>query len=520
MKKSLNVLAIFTLLVSLFIVPQNIVQAESLYHISDLEDGTYELDLKALKIDSDEESAAAGFLNKKAEIIIDGDRARVKISAPNSDMMKFNYIDIEGKRADVEETDEDLIFTVELDELKEILYAETSYEVPALGLVHDGVELRFQLEGLDDIPEKEEEKEEIEDPSGEPIDYEVNVDAMNNFIEAVVVTENDEIIVRFNTASAIADFKVDLGEGLKSAQRHDINDDYVDFMFKPESINIELDAQVSVDTGGYQSDYNFLLTIGKPEDNDGNKDDSDKEDPGKDEDLNEGESNKGDETENEDTEDANDSEQNKENEENEGKPVDPEKEEVKTYSIDYVVMHETEDKESVANSFFEKPGTIIEKDGTYYLQITVTKDNWSMIKGLNIEGKTVKYIEKDGKVIVQVTLGKDIPEELLLDMHINVPGLYDTNHKARLVLDLDSMKEIDAPSSIIDENGNNPNKNPEKPTFGEGKEKDPTEKTGATNSTAKNPKTGDTSNVLLYSTLFIGAALTLFVQVTRRKLFL
>src|SRR5699024_4975417 len=59
----------------------------------------------------------------------------------------------------------------------------------------------------------------------------------------------------------------------------------------------------------------------------------------------------------------------------------------KTYDIDYTVMHEKESKPSIADPFFEKPGKMLVKDGIYYLQVTINKADWSMIKNLTIDGK-------------------------------------------------------------------------------------------------------------------------------------
>src|SRR5699024_9647565 len=44
----------------------------------------------------------------------------------------------------------------------------------------------------------------------------------------------------------------------------------------------------------------------------------------------------------------------------------------KAYEIDYIVKHETEDKASAADNFFQKPAVLLEKDGVKYIQLTVT----------------------------------------------------------------------------------------------------------------------------------------------------
>src|SRR5699024_2219959 len=151
--------------------------------------------------------------------------------------------------------------------------------------------------------------------------------------------------------------------------------------------------------------------------------------------------------------------------------------------------------------FFEKPGKMLVKDGIYYLQVTINKADWSMIKNLTIDGKELKITEVNGKVLVQVKLGKSIPKELLLDMFIEVPGLYEENHLARLVLDRDSLVETEEALSIItDETDLSAGKTPGKPKFGANDENEKEETVVASNT--NNPKTGDNTQVILYGLLF------------------
>src|SRR5699024_6380874 len=111
--------------------------------------------------------------------------------------------------------------------LQTIYDARTQYVVPSLEMEHD-VPLRIKIEGLESIPEKSdpEESDKPEKQPGESIDYDVDVGAMEGFIEDVTLTENDDVYVRFNTASAIQDFKVDLGNGLQSATKEDVGGDF------------------------------------------------------------------------------------------------------------------------------------------------------------------------------------------------------------------------------------------------------------------------------------------------------
>lgn len=195
----------------------------------------------------------------------------------------------------------------------------------------------------------------------------------------------------------------------------------------------------------------------------------------------------------------------------------------KAYEIDYVIYKEDADQVSIADDFFKKPGILLEKDGKRYLQVEVT--SWSMVDYLKYNGKNVRVISYDkasdiAKVQFEVT-GK-LTNAIPLDMKITVPGLYSQGHGARLVMFPDTMKEIDPEGHVIyddtetaDEdaehsNTGTSNKTPEKPEFDES-----TDKQGEKPS-KMNPKTGDKSQVIIFSSLLLLSLVVLVVQVRRR----
>src|SRR5699024_3869286 len=57
---------------------------------------------------------------------------------------------------------------------------------------------------------------------------------------------------------------------------------------------------------------------------------------------------------------------------------------VNAYNIAYTIKHATKDEASTADGLFAKPGTLLEKNGQYYLQVTVT--HWSMIDCIEVNG--------------------------------------------------------------------------------------------------------------------------------------
>ncbi len=191
---------------------------------------------------------------------------------------------------------------------------------------------------------------------------------------------------------------------------------------------------------------------------------------------------------------------------------------VKGYTIDYIIKHATKDEASAADKFFEKPGILLKKDGKNYLQIKV--NNWSMIGSLKVNGQSATVIQEDKKAdtaTVQFQVSEDLSKVVQLSMKVTVPGLYETTHEARLVMDAKSVVEdqsgndyvVQAPSV-----GNN-DETLKKPEFGSnGTETGKQNVAGA----QKNPQTGDKSNLVLYSVLLLASLTLLVIQYRKRQL--
>src|SRR5699024_6554412 len=130
--------------------------------------------------------------------------------------------------------------------------------------------------------------------------------------------------------------------------------------------------------------------------------------------------------------------------------------------------------------------------------------------------------------------------DMILDMHIVVPegaipGFpgYNEQHKALLVFDKDTQKELDEKDYVLagsndSDNESGPfiegsdpkpiNNKIEKPEFGDNGDSDTD---GATDDTVKpdktdNPQTGDTTNIFLYAMLLIGSFIPLAIKLRRR----
>lgn len=103
-----------------------------------------------------------------------------------------------------------------------------------------------------------------------------------------------------------------------------------------------------------------------------------------------------------------------------------------TYEIDYIVKHATEDKTSSADNFMSKPATLKVENGNKYIELQLTSS--SMIKSLTVPSGEVDVIsenkENDTRV-VGFEVDGNLSEPVKIDMHVVVPGFYDTTHSAR-----------------------------------------------------------------------------------------
>src|SRR5699024_9270060 len=115
---------------------------------------------KALNADKDEASGAAGFIDENATLTVTEDSFLFTINIPNNPMAEISGLQVEGAEP-VEKSGTK--WTYQLNEIKEILNAQTQYEVPMFNMKHD-VPFRFKLEGLTTLPTVEETPEQPEQP--------------------------------------------------------------------------------------------------------------------------------------------------------------------------------------------------------------------------------------------------------------------------------------------------------------------------------------------------------------------
>ncbi|HLR23029.1 MAG TPA: NEAT domain-containing protein [Pseudogracilibacillus sp.] len=121
---------------------------------SSYEDGTYNITANALHIDKDEPSVAADYINEAAEVIVENGEMNLQVTVPKSEEFSLYSLKKQGDAETKEEDDNNLYYSFSLteqDKENAMINVITSYEVPSMDLVHEDVEFRFQLEGLDKI---------------------------------------------------------------------------------------------------------------------------------------------------------------------------------------------------------------------------------------------------------------------------------------------------------------------------------------------------------------------------------
>ncbi len=527
MKKSFNILLAFV--IAFFAFPFAGQKASADGEVYDnIKDGTHDIKVKALKKNTNEPSTAADYMDEDATLKISNGQAELTLFIPKNDAMIFKKLELDGIIPSVEDTGDSNAYTYKLKTVVSKIPAVTTYEVPLIGLIHENVELDFELVGLDELPVVEEQPEDTEGDDGSKngnlienpdktatTNYQTDTPMIERYFDnPVTILYKDGkkyIQMNGNSAQFITSLTIN-GEEVTWGEISEDNTYTVQFELTG-NLSDQLDFGMVIDTGNFGPgimEHEVKLWFDEV---------------------------------GADIEEPEDPKPTPEPEPQEPKPTpepEPEPEDPdivlspdKAYEIDYVIKHEDGIQDSIANDFFTGKAILLEKDGKTYAQLTITSGE--MIKELkNKYGKALIVKENDdGSIVVQLRVPNDL-SNMKLDMHVVVPAGaipgfpgYDEKHTAILVFDKNSQKEINADSyklvgSSNKDNGNGPytpdieggielggNKNnndsPTKPELGENDGK----KTG-------NPKTGDTSKVLLYTLLLISSLIPLAFKLKRR----
>src|SRR5699024_2619360 len=290
------------------------------------------------------------------------------------------------------EDDDNIYYSFKLTEEdveNEMINIVTSYEVPFMNFVHENVDFRFQITGLDDIPVKD--NEEIED-------------------------EEDS----------------DSGDENESTDEEQGNDE-----------DEGTDEEQGADEG---TDEEQGADEDKDEEQDEDEDESTDEEQGADEDEGTDEEQGADEDEGTDEEQGADKDEGTDKgqgtDENKGNDKDSE---VTEYDIIIKALHADKDEPSAAADYINEQAKISIKDGKYILTITVPKDDQFSIYGMQIDG-TTKTKEEDENNIYFIFELEELNEMLDAHTQYEVPAFnldHDVDFRIQIVEGLDKIPEYE-----------------------------------------------------------------------------
>lgn len=132
-----------------------------------------------------------------------------------------------------------------------------------------------------------------------------------------------------------------------------------------------------------------------------------------------------------------------------------------TYSISYTVLKPENDSASMANDYWEKPATVILKNGVWTVQTTINHSQWvssfKVSAGSDFkEAKTISANTEEDKRVAQFSVD-DLSKPLLAKIHVIVETI-DYNHKysIKLVFDMDSLKLVKASEPEVKKDAKDP----------------------------------------------------------------
>src|SRR5699024_1467604 len=411
------------------------------------------------------------------------------------------------------EDDDNIYYSFKLTEEdveNEMINIVTSYEVPFMNFVHENVDFRFQITGLDDIPVKDNEEIEDEEDSDSGDENESTDEEQGN--------DEDE--------GTDEEQGADEDEGTDEEQGAD----------EDEGTDEEQGAEEDEGTDEEQ---------GADEEEGTDEEQGEEEDEGTDEEQGADEDEGTDEEQGADKDEGTDKGQG--TDENKGNDKDSE---VTEYDIIIKALHADKDEPSAAADYINEQAKVSIKDGKYILTITVPKDDQFSLYGMQIDGATETKEEDENNIYFIFEL-EELNEMLYAQTQYEVPAFnldHDVDFRIQIVEGLDQIldydegnngsngndekdkkDEKDEQDGNNEENGKKENDVKEKTTDGNKEEDDSIEKPafgsnddhgegGGSKIGGKqtNPQTGDYSSIILYGLLLIGSSLFLTFQIKRR----
>lgn len=163
-----------------------------------------------------------------------------------------------------------------------------------------------------------------------------------------------------------------------------------------------------------------------------------------------------------------------------------------TYEIPFEMKEAGSDNTSIADSYFKKPANLSVNNGNYFIEMTITSSEW--VKSLSGPYGAAKVLSEDqanNERVVQIQVD-DLKNPVPLKMHVVVPeeiaGMpYDHEHTVRAVFNASSVPTKDQ----VTEKGSTDTKQEEA--------------TAPVQEAIENPPTNDSTPIVFYTILLIGA---------------
>lgn len=209
--------------------------------------------------------------------------------------------------------------------------------------------------------------------------------------------------------------------------------------------------------------------------------------------------------------------------------IDPKNLKDGVYTIDFTVLKDNTNQPSVMDGFVEKPAYLRVKNGIKYIAMTFTSSSYVLDfkveqNGQLVSPKVLQVDAENDKRTVEFTVN-DLYQKLNAWVHVNIPGLYNSDYDVQIAFDPDSIRvvsnEQEYPTTDPDAKQklrnitNNQNHSDDSLSFNRN---DGTDGKGSGDKSAgANPKTADKTKLFLYVSLLVASLIPLAIQL-RKKL--
>src|SRR5690625_2029700 len=455
MKKSFTIL--MALVITFFTVPFGGITALADGKVyDDIADGEYKIGVKAVGENSDEESAANGFLIDVATLSVTGDDITLTFDYTKDFEMDYGISWTKLENEDPIATGEDdkaSYFKFQINEIKEIYNAAMNYYVPGMpgdmGDKEKGHSVNYRIvlniNDLNNLPENlEDEEAEKEEPTKAPDEREVGKLLTEDEADAVyelkyeteskatsaqllnpvkLLEKNDKQYIQIPVNEDGADYFRSLEINGKQVIWNSITEGPYTIQFElPGNINDTLSMDMVIQAGpnvmphsGIEINFNTdtIETIKEPEESDAPEEPEEKPQPAP--------------------------------EERVVGSLNTESEADAVYELEY------ETDSSATEAQMKNPVKLFEKENKQYIQIPVNEKGAGYFRSLKINDKQVTWNSiTEGPYIIQFELPGNIEDTLFLDMVIQAGPNVMPHNNIEIQFKTDTIKTIKEPESKLD----------------------------------------------------------------------